>query len=50
MWANIGPNNGAKGEVVGFIYKYEFGPRIINLTEAVFVQVDELYNGIEAFL
>ena len=49
MWAGVCLHNGAKGEVVYFIYKNEAGPRSGNLTEAVVVQFSVLYDILKHF-
>ena len=50
MWENFGINNGAKGEVVDFIYKDEYIPSSGNIPESVFVNFCRLYDDIESFL
>ena len=50
MWNKVGLHNGAKGEVVDFIYKDKYMPRSGNLPEAVVAEFFELDDYIETFL
>ena len=50
LWDRVGLNNGAKGDVVYFLYKYEAVTRIGNLHEDFVVKCGKLYGNFEPFL
>ena len=50
FWANVGMYNGAKGDVLAFIYKDKSGKRNGNITEAIVVQSCELDDNFKPFI